>query len=340
MKATFESRLLGAVKRLSRRDDHTNQVQEVVNHFQDLVEENRATGMPDDAARKTAEAKFGNPVNIARDIVTTPHRIRQGQRLQWIGVALWLSSVLFVQLMPFELRQAIWRIFVPVQWLPTDPFFVSSILLIVVGAFRARNINRRAVAACFAGFTILCVGVLGFRWFNVTSREAEQKRAALQRVELQRKPQYEAFEQALKACVSESGNQNPENWKRLGEVLRQVNLPWVQTYPGQRGEWIALWNFPENRGAGYRFDFTTVRKLEDAKLMWKTARPLERRLSGIIQARQTNLDIFTIPKETMAATIARIVALQTVRFLFIFIVLMLLVRGYIYRADLFWRVRA
>lgn len=87
--ASFEQRLRKAVRRLSRKGHHDDDIREVLAHYDDLAAEAKAKGMPDDEAAKFAEQLLGDPKVVAGQIAKNRPKIF-GIRLQWVAILLFV----------------------------------------------------------------------------------------------------------------------------------------------------------------------------------------------------------------------------------------------------------
>ena len=171
--SSFEKSLCEAIKRLSK-GNFEDSIREVVGHYDDIYDEAVAKGIAPAQAIKLANGRIGLIGNIARKIVDSPARVKQGIQIQVAGVLLWFLIPTLVELSWYVLAQLPYSVeHVIFGLLPRlyHTIFLGGVIT-AFGWFRSSRANWKTI-----GIGAACLLLMGIRLYFLMGAQPDTHNA-------------------------------------------------------------------------------------------------------------------------------------------------------------------
>lgn len=269
---SFEKRLRRRLRFRSWLGAFDDDIREVLAHYNDLIAEAKAKGMPDDEAAKFAEQLLGDPKVVAGQIAKNRPKIF-GIRLQWVTILLFVFLAIspnFIGMKGYVVG-SMWANFVEF-W---DTFSVNLTYLcggvFAFGVFRAKRVSALALVV---GALLIPASYLGFsrvRYPDLGKVDSMAKQS-FKGIVWHRTTYRNALEGCLGALDKLVSNPTPALIRQVSNLPRELTATCMITPKTSHGDFAYPTKYQVLReGVIPTIFFERTNSLEYAMAQWRSA---------------------------------------------------------------------
>ena len=287
----FRLDLTLVVRRLSRDKIHENAIDEMVSHFDGLLQEGCGAEPNEKQAEQLARKRMGSLYRIAFQIVNTPDRVQRGVRFQLVGCVLFLSLVLAYNYATTRMdMNFVSHLPEVVRWI--EVLFVFAGLLAGIGLLMARRLIWRplavaAVVAVAVGGFIIDQSVPEFKLNRQQMTAIADRQARLD-------PKVSPIEDQAKVMMGRQ-DQSPDAWRadseKLTSLVQTAKVEFLEEEIGSTGAYLypTKIDYPHDYAVMYSMKLSRTNDLAVAKNGWHSDTAPAAFVSAQFEVRRGNL---------------------------------------------------
>ncbi|MBI1335017.1 MAG: hypothetical protein GC165_19305 [Armatimonadetes bacterium] len=230
----FESVLRGAVRRRTRKD-YSDEIREIVEHYEDLYEEGLLAGKSDVESKRLADGRIGTIDEIASRIISASTK-SIALRLQWLAASLWLVGAFLIKFASIRLHGRISGAMLPIGLIVV---YLAGFLA-VLGIIRAGRVSVTAfglaVAMISLGFTAVLLG--DFHSFGVYDAKMKDFEDSWHQYALTYRPIMTERYEMYVASISGSQQESEQAMSKLSTTIKRPQDRGVVILGKADGKWI------------------------------------------------------------------------------------------------------